>query len=89
MSSDGLFTSLAGDLAGPVVDWGIRKAEVEKRKTIVRQRLLEYSKAYLNAIGEVEDALWRERRHLHHRDRDLRGGRLGPVLRAGADHRTL
>lgn len=62
LSSDGLFTSLAGDLAGPVVDWGIRKTEVERRRAIVRQRLLEYSQAYLNAIGEVENALWRERR---------------------------
>jgi len=62
LTSDGLFTSLMGDLAGPVVDFGRRKAEVERRRLILRERLLRYSETYLTAIGEVEDALWRERR---------------------------
>lgn len=62
LTSDGLFTSLMGDLAGPVVDWGLRKAEVERRRAIVEENLLELSEAYLTAIGEVEDAMWRERR---------------------------
>ncbi|MDP7288339.1 MAG: TolC family protein, partial [Phycisphaerae bacterium] len=62
LTSDGLFTSLMGDLAGPVVDFGRRKAEVQRRRSIVKERLLEFSETYLTAIGEVEDALWRERR---------------------------
>jgi outer membrane protein, multidrug efflux system len=62
LTSDGLFTSLMGDLAGPVVDFGLRKAEVKRRRAIVAERLMEFSEAYLTAIGEVEDALWRERR---------------------------
>ena len=62
LTSEGLFTSLMAELAGPVVDWGRRKAEVERRRAIVKERLLELSEAYLMAIGEVEDALWRERR---------------------------
>jgi len=62
LTADGLFTSLMGDLAGPVVDFGRRRAEVDRRRSIVSERLLEYSQAYLTAIGEVEDALWRERR---------------------------
>jgi NodT family efflux transporter outer membrane factor (OMF) lipoprotein len=62
LTAEGLFTSLAGDLAGPVVDFGRRKAEVQRRRAIVKEHLLEFSKTYLIAIGEVEDALWRERR---------------------------
>ena len=62
LTSEGLFTSLAGELAGPVVDFGRRKAEVKRRRAIVKERLLEFSQTYLTAIGEVEDALWRERR---------------------------
>jgi NodT family efflux transporter outer membrane factor (OMF) lipoprotein len=61
LTSEGLFTSLMGDLAGPVVDWGRRRAEVHRRQAVVRQQLLELSAAYLTAIEEVEDALWRER----------------------------
>ncbi len=62
LTSEGLFTSLMANLAGPVVDWGQRKAEVQRRRAIVKERVLELSEAYLTAIGEVEDALWRERR---------------------------
>jgi outer membrane protein, multidrug efflux system len=62
LSTDGLFASLMGDLAGPVVDFGFRKAEVKRRRAIVKERMLEFSQTYLTAIGEVEDALWRERR---------------------------
>ena len=62
LTSEGLFTSLMGDLAGPVVDFGRRKAEVDRRKAIVAERLMKFSQSYLVAIAEVEDALWRERR---------------------------
>jgi len=66
LTSEGLFTSLMAELAGPVVDFGRRKAEVQRRRAIVKERLLELSEAYLTAVGEVEDALWRE-----HRQREL------------------
>ena len=62
LTSEGLFTSLMADLAGPVFDWGQRQAEVRRRRAIVKERLLELSEAYLTAIEEVENALWRERR---------------------------
>lgn len=62
LTPEGLFTSLMGDLAGPVIDWGGREAEVRRRRALVRERLLALSQAYLTAIEEVENALWQERR---------------------------
>jgi len=62
LTPDGLFTSLMGAVAGPVIDSGRREAEVRRRQAIVKEHLLELSRVYLTAIGEVEDALWRERR---------------------------
>ena len=61
LTAEGLLTSLMGDLAGPVIDWGEREAEVHRRQAVVREQLLQLSSAYLTAIEEVEDALWRER----------------------------
>ena len=63
LTPEGLLTSLLGELAGPVVDFGERQAEVQRRRAVVEERLLAYSQAYLTAIEEVEDALWQERRH--------------------------
>jgi len=60
LTPEGLFTSLMADLAGPVVDWGEREAEVQRRQAVVKEQVLELSHAYLTAIEEVEDALWRE-----------------------------
>ena len=62
LTPDGLFTSLMSSVAGPVFDWGRRKAEVHRRKAIVKGHVLALSQAYLTAIEEVESALWRERR---------------------------
>ncbi len=60
-TSDGLFVSLFGDLAAPLIDWGERKAEVEKRQSIVNEELARYTQVFLVAIEEVENALWLER----------------------------
>ncbi len=61
LSSDGLFVSLFGEAIAPLVDWGKRKAEVQKRKAIVKEEIARYSQAYLVAIEEVENALWQEK----------------------------
>jgi NodT family efflux transporter outer membrane factor (OMF) lipoprotein len=58
LSSDGLFVSLFGEAIAPLVDWGRRKAEVDKRKAMVKEEIAGYSQAYLVAIEEVENALW-------------------------------
>ena len=60
-TSDGLFLSLFGEAIAPLVDWGRRKAEVDKRKAIVKEEIARYSQAYLVAIEEVENALWQEK----------------------------
>jgi multidrug efflux system outer membrane protein len=53
---------LVAGLAGPVYDRGRRRAEVERRKEILEERLQGYRQKVLEALGEVEDALVREDR---------------------------
>ena len=67
-TSDGLFRSLFGDLAAPLIDWGARKAEVEKRQAIVEEELARYTQVFLVAIEEVENALWLEQQQQEHID---------------------
>jgi NodT family efflux transporter outer membrane factor (OMF) lipoprotein len=59
-TSDGLFVSLFGGLVTPLIDWGERKAEVEKRQAVVNEELARYTQVFLVAIEEVENALWLE-----------------------------
>jgi len=54
--------SLAGQIVGPLIDSGRRAAEVERNRAVVSERLNAYEDAVLTALGEVEDALARERR---------------------------
>lgn len=56
--------SILGNLTAPLVDGGRRRAEVDRRKAIVRERYDAFSNAYLAALREVEDALARERNQL-------------------------
>lgn len=53
--------SAAGSLAGPIIDGGKRKAEVERTEAVAAERLHNYGQAILTAVGEVEDALIEER----------------------------
>jgi multidrug efflux system outer membrane protein len=54
---DDWFANLAGSLAGPIFDGGSRKAEVERTRAVVDERLAAYRETVINAINEVEDAL--------------------------------
>lgn len=45
---------------GPIIDGGRRRAEVERRKSRVREEVDVYTALYLDAIREVETALSRE-----------------------------
>jgi NodT family efflux transporter outer membrane factor (OMF) lipoprotein len=64
---DGLeFTGLAGTLLGslaqPLIDWGARKAEVERSRALYVEQLAAFSQAYLKAIEDVENTLYQERK---------------------------
>lgn len=63
-SGSNRFYSLMGELVMPVIDWGRRKAEVERQKAIVDEQLALYSQAFLVAIEEVENALSQEKEQL-------------------------
>ena len=49
--------TLGSALAGPLLDGGDRKAEIERTRAVVREVLNTYAKTVANAICEVEDAL--------------------------------
>ncbi len=52
---------LAGQLVGPLIDGGQRRAEVERTASVLRQLIADYGQTVLIAFGEVEDALALER----------------------------
>lgn len=64
LSGSNRFYSLMGELVMPIIDWGRRKAEVERRKAIVDEQLALYTQAFLLAIEEVENALRQEKEQL-------------------------
>jgi outer membrane protein TolC len=55
------FSTLAGNLFGPLFDGGLRKAEVARNESIARQLFYNHGETILEAIGEVEDGLVREK----------------------------
>ncbi|MBU0859039.1 MAG: efflux transporter outer membrane subunit [Alphaproteobacteria bacterium] len=54
--------SILGSLVQPLLDWGRRKAEVERNQALYEERLAAFSQAYLLAIEDVENALYQENR---------------------------
>ncbi len=60
----GLFSdwlgSLTAQLTAPLLDGGLRAAEIERTEAVRRRRLAEYGAVALEAFREVEDALARE-----------------------------
>ncbi len=59
---DNWLASLAANIVAPLVDGGRRRAEVERTRAVVSERLNAYGSVILRAIREVEDALWQEHR---------------------------
>ncbi len=59
---DEWFATLAANLTYPLFNAGALDAEVTRQEKIVDERLAAYEEAVLNAIGEVEDAMVRERK---------------------------
>jgi NodT family efflux transporter outer membrane factor (OMF) lipoprotein len=54
---DNWIYNLAANLAGPIFDGGRRRAEVERVRAVVDERLQNYREVVVNAVIEVEDAL--------------------------------
>jgi len=54
--------TLAANVVAPLFDAGARRAEVERQRAVVSESLHLYGQTVLEALGEVEDALERERR---------------------------
>ncbi len=55
-------TTLAANLTAPVLDGGLRKAEVDRTRAAASEALNSYAQTILEALGEVEDALIQEQR---------------------------
>ena len=53
---------LLGSLVQPLLDWGDRRAEVARNRAVYRERLAAFSQAYLQAIEDVENTLYQERK---------------------------
>lgn len=54
--------NLLAGVAAPLIDGGRRKAEVERQKAVVEERLMNYGQVLLQAMVEVESALTNEAR---------------------------
>ncbi len=54
-------SSLAANLFGPIIDGGQRKAAVDRTESVARQQFYRHGQTILVAIGEVEDALVRDK----------------------------
>lgn len=61
--------ALLGTFVQPLLDWGARKAEVERNRALYSERLAAFTQAYLVAIGEVENTLYQERKQGEYLDR--------------------
>ncbi|MBN2310003.1 MAG: efflux transporter outer membrane subunit [Candidatus Hydrogenedentes bacterium] len=65
---DNWMATLAASLTGPVFDAGRRKAEVERVRAVVDERLAAYRESVIGAVQEVEDALVLEARQADYID---------------------
>jgi outer membrane protein TolC len=52
--------NLAANIAAPLFDAGLRKAEVERTRAVLSERLNNYSQTVLTALQETEDAVSQE-----------------------------
>lgn len=61
--------SILAGLVQPLLDWGRRKAEVERNEALYEEQLSQFTQAYLVAVEDVENALYRENRQREFIDR--------------------
>ena len=53
---------IMGTFVAPLLDWGQRKAEVERNEAVYQERLAAFTQLYIEAVGDVENALYQENR---------------------------
>ncbi|NQT87965.1 TolC family protein [bacterium] len=58
---DNWLANLGANLTAPLLDGGLRKADVDRARARAAEQLHAYGQAILDALGEVEDALVEER----------------------------
>ena len=56
----GPLSMIMGAFVQPLLDWGKRKAAVERNKALYEEKLAEFTQSYLEAFEDVENALVRE-----------------------------
>ena len=59
---DNWIATIAANLVAPIIDGGLRKAEVDRTRAVASEALHTYGQTILDALGEVEDALDQEQR---------------------------
>ncbi|MCD6404416.1 MAG: efflux transporter outer membrane subunit, partial [Planctomycetes bacterium] len=60
------FVMLASKIAVPILDGGRRRGEIERTQAVTQERLADYRRIVLRAVGEVEDALVSEEKQRLH-----------------------
>lgn len=58
----GAVASLIGTFIQPLIDWGKRKAEVERNRALYVEGLARFTQRYMEAIEDVENSLYQERK---------------------------
>ena len=61
IDSNGVVGRLLGSFIQPLLDWGARKAEVERNRALYVERLALFTQKFLEAVEDVENALYLER----------------------------
>lgn len=59
-SYSGPISTIMGSFVQPLLDWGQRKAEVERNKAVYTEKLAAFTQSYLEAVEDVENALYQE-----------------------------
>jgi len=57
----GVIARLIGSFIQPLLDWGARKAEVERNRALYLERLALFTQRFLEAVEDVENSLYLER----------------------------
>lgn len=66
--------NLAANLTGPLFDAGLRKAETDRTRAVLSEKLNTYSQSALEALQETEDAIsqeWHQRKYIESLQKQL------------------